>query len=85
MTPVHRQCWPSAYQPWRLVRCLGGEPTGEGSVEREGQLRLNVEALAKSRDDPVRLRMVAETLARNSSGKDDPPLGPSGRVLVDGA
>ena len=42
----------------------------------EGSLTLNVEALAKYRDDAVRLEMVAQTLARNFSGSDDPPLGP---------
>ena len=41
----------------------------------EGSLTLNVEALARYRDDPVRLEMVAQTLARNFSGGDDPPLG----------
>lgn len=42
----------------------------------EVSLTLDVEALAKYRDDPIRLAMVAETLARNFSGTDDPPLEP---------
>ena len=41
-----------------------------------GTLTLGGEALARYRDDPIRLRMVREMLARNFSGEDDPPLGP---------
>lgn len=41
-----------------------------------GTLTLGVEALAKYRDDPIRLRMVRDMLARNFSGDDDTPLGP---------
>ena len=43
----------------------------------EGPLTLNVEELAKYGNDPVRLEMVAGTVARNYSGDDDPPLGPA--------
>jgi hypothetical protein len=39
-------------------------------------LVLDVEVLARCRDDPVRLRLAAATLAKNFSGVDDPPLDP---------
>ena len=42
----------------------------------EGLLTLNVEALARYRNDPVRLELAAKMLAKNYSGEDDPPLGP---------
>ncbi len=38
----------------------------------EGSLTLDVEALARYRDDPVRLDMAAKLLAKNYSGEDDP-------------
>ena len=48
MTPVHRQCGPSACQPGRLVKCrvMSAESAGMGSAAGEGSLLLNVEALA---------------------------------------
>ena len=55
------------------VRLMESED-GKGG---EGSLTLNVEALAKYRDDPVRLEMAAKMLAKNYSGEDDPPLGPA--------
>ena len=50
----------------------GGDGNGT-----EGSLTLNVEVLARYRDDPVRLELAAKMLAKNYSGEDDPPLGPT--------
>ena len=53
---------------------------GASNQPETGTLTLSVEALAKYRDDPIRLRMVRDMLARNFSGEDDPPLGPEALV-----
>ena len=49
---------------------------GASNQTETGTLTLGVEALAKYRHDPIRLRMVRDMLARNFSGEDDPPIGP---------
>jgi hypothetical protein len=64
---------------WRFnldVRCLVVVTDEAIDDENDGALVLDVEALAKYRNDPVRLRMVASVLERNFSGVDDPPLSP---------
>ena len=48
--------------------------TAADADPNQGSLTLNVEALARYRDDPVRLEMAAKLLAKNFSGEDDPPL-----------
>lgn len=50
--------------------------TADDADPNHGSLTLNVEALARYRDDPVRLELAALMLAKNFSGEDDPPLGP---------
>ena len=49
---------------------------GASNQPETGTLTLSVEALAKYRDDPARLRLVRQSLARAFSGEDDPPIGP---------
>lgn len=55
----------AAHQRWR-------QPPPE-----TGSLALDVEGLGRYRDDPIRLRMLADMLGRQAAGHDDPPLGPA--------
>ena len=64
---------PTSVASGRPVGTVRRMDVDDGSID-EGSLTLNVEALARYRDDPVRLEMAAKMLAKNYSGEDDPPL-----------
>ena len=49
---------------------------GASNQPETGTLTPGVEALAKYRDDPARLRLVRQSLARMYAGEDDPQIGP---------